>query len=85
MEVKLSKSYFFYKSQPYVFKFVQTLAPDGHHKITVEFFLKLSFRFLTTFEYQIHHCTLRKEQTPQLSGKRTIVERNEVKCETRGQ
>ncbi len=33
-------------------------------------------------KFQIHHCTLWRNQKPQLSGKREIVEQNGVKFGT---
>ncbi len=46
----------------------------------------LSLRFLMIFfrKFQIHNCSLWRNQKPQLSGKRAIVEQNGVKFGTRG-
>ncbi len=51
---------------------------NGHNKTMFGIFEIWNFRFLTIFfrKLQIHHCTLQRNQKPQLSGKRAIVEQN---------
>ena len=56
------KAYFFYKSQPRFIKLLLNDFPSGPHKTTFGIFEILSFRFLTFF-FQIHHCTLWRNQT----------------------
>ena len=84
MGIKVSKCYS-YKSQPNVFKLVLNFPPSGPHKMTLGIFEILSFWFLTIFfrKFQIHHCTLWRNQKPQVCGKRAIVEQNGVKFWTR--
>ncbi len=59
---------------------------SGPHKPTFGIFEILSLRFFTIFfrKFQIHHCSLWRNQKPQLSGERVIVEQNGVKFGTRG-
>ncbi len=54
-----------------VFK-LQNFPTNGPHKAAFGIFEILSLRFLTIFfqKCQIHHCTLWRNQKPQLSGKR---------------
>ncbi len=49
MEVKISKRYSSYKSQPKVFKLVLIFPPNGPHKNTFGLFEVLSFQVLTFF------------------------------------
>ncbi len=85
MGAKISKRYS-YKSQPKVLKLFMNFPPNDPHKITLGIFEILSFRFLTNYfrKLQIHHCSLWRNQKPQLSGKRAIVEQNGVKFGTHG-
>ncbi len=86
MRAKNSKRYSSYKSQPKDFKLFLNFPPNGPHKMKLGIFEILSFRFLTIFfrNVQIHHCSLWRNQKPQLSGKRAIVEQNGVKFATCG-
>ncbi len=47
-------------------------------------FLNFEFPIFNFFfqKFQIHHCSLWKNQKPQLYGKRVIVEQQGVKCGT---
>ena len=83
---KISKCYSSYKSQPKVFKLVPNFPPYGPHKTTFGIFEILSFWFLTNFiwKFQIHHCSLRRNQKPQLSGQRATIEKNGVIFGTHG-
>ncbi len=56
----------------------QWSSQNYRYKTTFGIFEILSFRF------QIHHCTLWRNQKPQLSGKRANVEQNGVEFGTRG-
>ncbi len=73
-----------YKSQPKLLKLILNFPNNGPHKITLKIFEVLSFRFLMIFfrKFQIRHCSLWKNQKPQLSGKRAIVEQSGVKFGT---
>ncbi len=87
MGVKISKRYSSHTSQPKVFKLVLNFLPNGPHKTVFEIFDILSFRFLIISFFkkiQIHHCKLWRNQKPQLSGKRAIVEQNGLKFGTCG-
>ncbi len=85
MGVKISKRYSSYKSQPKVLKLVLNFPPNGPNKILLGIFDILSFWFLMIFfqKFQTHHYSLWRNQKPQLSGKRAIVEQNGVKFGTR--
>ncbi len=87
MGVKISKCYPSYISQPKAFKPVLNFPPNGPYKITLGSFEILSVRFLMIVfqKFHIHLCTLWRNQKPQLSGKRAIVEQNGMKFGTRGQ
>ena len=82
----ISKRYSSYKSQPKAFKLVLTFPPNGPHKTRFWIFEILRLRLFNDFffrNFQIHHCTLWRNQKPQLvSGKRAIVEQNGVKFGT---
>ncbi len=86
MGAKISKRYS-YKLQPKVLKLVLNFPPNGPHQTTFGNFEILSFWvFLTTIfrKFQTHHyCALWRNQKPQFSGKRAIVEQNGVKFGTR--
>ncbi len=59
---------------------------NGPHKTTLGIFEIISFPFLTSFENFKFTIVAygSRNQKPQLSGKRTIVEQNGVKVGTRG-
>ncbi len=86
MGVKISKCYSSYTSQLKAFKLVLNFPLNGPHKTTLGTFEILSFRlFMICFrKFQIPHCSLWRNQKPQLSGKRAIVEQNGVKFGTCG-
>ncbi len=85
MGVKISKCYF-YKLQPNVLKLALNFPPSGPKK-NYTFELELDFwnlefpifNALVFRKFQLHHCILWRNQKPQLSGKRAIVERKWVK------
>ena len=87
MGVKISKRYYSYKLQPKVFKLVLNFPPNGPHKTTLGIFEILSFCFLTFFFFEnskFTHCSLWRNQKPQLCGNRALVEQKGVKYGTRG-
>ncbi len=70
--VKISKRHFPYKSQPQAIKLFQKFHPNSLRKTILEIFEILGFQFLRFFspKFQIHHhCSLWRNQTPQLSKK----------------
>ncbi len=78
--IENSKHYSSYKSQPKVFKLFLNFFLMVLKKVLFWIFEILSFRFLTIFfrKFQFYHCSLLRNQKPQLSGKRAIVEQNRV-------
>ncbi len=70
------------------FKFILNLPPNGPPKTTLGVFeiLNFEFRFLTICfqKFQIHNCSLWRNQEPRLSGKRTMAGQNGVKYGIRG-
>ncbi len=70
MGVQIPKRYSC-KSQPKVFKHLLSFPPNEFHKTALGIFEILSFWFVTIVfrKFQMHHCTLWRNQKPQLSGK----------------
>ncbi len=85
MGVKISKSYSAYILQSNVFKLVLTFPPNGDHKKCVGVFGNFEFpTFNDSFRiFQLHHRSLRKNQKPQIFGKRAVVEQNGLTFGTR--
>ncbi len=69
MGAKISKRYSSYKLQPKVLKLFLNFPPYGPHKSMFGIFEISSLRFVTNFfrKLQIYHCSLWRNQKPQLS------------------
>ncbi len=80
MGAKILKRYCSSKLQPKVFKLSWIFFLMVLTKLHLGVLKFLSFWILTIFflrKFQIHHCSLWRNQKPQLSGKRAIVEQTE--------